>query len=169
LEVAALKEYNDYVGITRRYLKNYNQLRIAIENLDEDINARKELLRDESVAISRYGTQPGGGFSELTQAEAAAAKRVKCEQEIIELQSNKAEIERIIRKVDRALEGLSDADCDLVKGYYIDGYSWRQLGQQQFCSEKWARDKGNKALKEVAFMVFGIVVKPRQLRFVFAG
>ena len=34
-----MNEYNDYVGMTKRYLKSYNQLRITARNLDEDIEA----------------------------------------------------------------------------------------------------------------------------------
>ena len=111
----------------------------------------------------------GGGSGELNAVESAANRRMKIQADIVEMQRNKTEIERVLRKVDRALEGLGDADRDLVQGHFIDGYSWGQLGNKAYCTEKWARDKGNKALKEVAFMVFGVCVRPRQLRFVFAG
>lgn len=164
-----MKEYNDYVSMTRRYLKNYNKLKITILNLTEELNAQNELLQDESIAISHYGCELGGGSSELSATEAAAERRSKTKRKIIELENNIAEIQRIINKIDRALEGLKESDSELVKGYYIDGYSWSQLGVKNYCTEKWARDKGNKAMKEVAFMVFGIVARPQQLRFVFVG
>lgn len=164
-----MNEYNDYVGMTRRYLKSYNQLRITVKNIDEEIEAQKTMLQDEAVAISRYGDEPGGGSSELNATESAVSRRIMIENRIVDMECDKAEIERVLRKIDRALEGLSDGDRDLVHGHFIDGYSWQQLGNKAYCSEKWARDKGNKALKEVAFMVFGVCVRPRQLRFVFAG
>ena len=163
-----MNEYNDYVGMTKRYLKSYNQLRITAKNLDEDIEASQVMLQDESVAISRYGGEMGGGSGELNAVEAAADRRTKMKQQIEDMKRDQAEIERVLRKIDRALEGLSDGDRDLVQGHFIDGYSWQQLGNKAYCTEKWARDKGNKALKEVAFMVFGVCVRPRQLRFVFA-
>lgn len=166
-----MKEYNDYVGLTKRYLKSYSQLKITVENLTEEIEAQKNLLQGESVAISRYDSQPGGGSSELSElnaTEAAASRRIKIEQQISTMKKDKEEIERLLRKINRALEGLNDADKALVIGYYIDGYSWQQLSQQNYCSEKWVRDKGNKALKEIAFMIFGGVARPKQMRFVFA-
>ena len=83
------------------------------------------------------------------------------------MRQEKDELERILRKVDRALEGVSELDCDLVRGHYINGESWQALGDRHFCSEKWARDRGGRALREVAYMVFGIYVGPRQMRFVF--
>ena len=163
-----MNEYNDYVGMTRRYLKSYTKLQITVKNLDEEIEAQKTMLQDEAVAISRYGDEPGGGSSELNATESAASRRIMIENRIVDMECDKAEIERVLRKIDRALDGLSDGDRDLVQGHFIDGYSWQQLGNKAYCSEKWARDKGNKALKEVAFMVFGVCVRPRQLRFVFA-
>lgn len=164
-----MKEYNDYVETTKEWLRKYNQFKIIISNIDDDIADCQSLLRNESVAISHYGDEPGGGSGELNSTESAANRRIKIEKHILDSTRNKAEIERIIRKIDRSLAGLSDADCDLVKGHFIDGYSWGQLGNKSYCTEKWARDKGNKALKEVAFMVFGVCARPRQLRFVFAG
>lgn len=164
-----MKEYNDYVSMTRKYLKNYNKLKITIVNLTEELNAQKELLQDESIAISRYGCELGGGSSELNATEAAADRRDKTKRKVVELENNISEIQRIINKLDRALKGLNETDCQLIKGYYIDGYSWNKLGNKNYCTEKWARDKGNKALREVAFMLFGVVAEPQQLKFVFAG
>ena len=57
-----MKEYNDYVGMTKKYLKDYYQLQIAGKNLTEEIEAQTMMLQSESVAISRYGGLAGGGF-----------------------------------------------------------------------------------------------------------
>lgn len=162
-----MREYNDYVNLTRRYLKSYKQLQITVKNLDDEIAAQEMELKGESVAIAHYGDNNVRGTSELNATEAAANRRIKIEHSISAMKKDKEEIERLLRKINRALEGLNEADKTLVIGYYIDGYSWQQLAQQNYCSEKWTRDKGNKALKEVAFMVFGRVVKPQQLKFVF--
>lgn len=163
-----MKEYNDYVAITRQYLKNYNRLKITIENLHEEIIAQRAMLQSESIAISRYNTETGGGASELNATEAAASRRIKIEQQINAMNKDKEEIERLLRKINRALEGLNNADKALVIGYYIDGYSWQQLGRKYNYTEKWARSHGNSAVKELTFMIFGSVAQPHQLRFVFA-
>lgn len=126
------------------------------------------MLQSESVAISHYGGELGGRSGDLNAVEAAADRRTKMKQQLENMKRDQAEIERVIRKIDRALEGLSDADRGLVQGHFIDGYSWRQLGNNAYCTEKWACDKGNKALKEVAFMVFGICIQSRQLKLIFS-
>lgn len=163
-----MREYDDYIKLTRQYLKKYNQLKIAVQNLADEIHAQEMLLESESIPSVRYGDDVIGGSSgELNVTEAAADRRIEAEKRIERMRQEKDELERILRKVDRALEGVSELDCDLVRGHYINGESWQALGDRHFCSEKWARDRGGRALREVAYMVFGIYVGPRQMRFVF--
>jgi hypothetical protein len=162
-----MREY-DYIKLTRQYLKKYNQLKIAVQNLDDEIHAQEMLLESESISSVRYGDDAvSGGRGELNVTEAAADRRIKTEKRIDRMRQEKAELERILRKIDRALDGVSELDCDLVRGHYINGESWQALGDRHFCSEKWARDRGGRALREVAYMVFGIYIGPRQMRFVF--
>ena len=158
-----MREY-DYIKLTRQYLKKYNQLKIAVQNLDDEIHAQEMLLESESISSVRYGDDAvSGGRGELNVTEAAADRRIKTEKRIDRMRQEKAELERILRKIDRALDGVSELDC----GHYINGESWQALGDRHFCSEKWARDRGGRALREVAYMVFGIYIGPRQMRFVF--
>lgn len=162
-----MREY-DYIKLTRQYLKKYNQLKIAVQNLDDEIHAQEMLLESESISSVRYGDDAvSGGRGELNVTEAAADRRIKTEKRIDRMRQEKAELERILRKIDRALDGVSELDCDLIRGHYIDGENWQMLGDKHFCSEKWARDRGGRALREVAYMVFGIYVGARQMRFVF--
>jgi hypothetical protein len=164
-----MREYDDYIKLTRQYLKKYNQIKIAVQNLNDEIRAQEMLLENESIPSVRYGDDAvSGGRGELTSTEAAADRRIKAERRIERMRQEKNELERILRKVDRALEGVSELDCELIRGHYINGESWQELGDRHFCSEKWARDRGGRALREVAYMVFGIYVGPRQMRFVFS-
>lgn len=163
-----MREYDDYIKLTRQYLKQYNQLKIAVQNLDDEIQAQETLLESESIPSVRYGDDSiSGGSGELNVTEAAADRRIKAEKRIERMRQEKNELERILRKIDRALDGVSELDCELIRGHYINGESWQILGDRHFCSEKWARDRGGRALREVAYMVFGIYVGPRQMRFVF--
>ena len=56
------------------------------------------MLQSESVAISRYGGEPGGGSGELNAVEAAADRRTKMKQQIENMKRDQAEIERVLRK-----------------------------------------------------------------------
>ena len=76
------------------------------------------------------------------------------------MEQRKQDMERTLRAVDRALSCLSAEDERLVRGRYIDGYAWRQVAREAGYTEKWARDKGGRALRDVALIVFGVSEKP---------
>ena len=160
-------EHGDYIKETKRILGQYNKMKVAVQNLAEEIEAQTAALQGESVAIARYGNEPTGGTAELTATEAAAARRMRAAADIEEMQERKREMERTLRAVDRALACLSAEDERLVRGRYIDGYAWWQVAREAGYTEKWARDKGGKALRDVALMVFGVSEKSVQLRFAF--
>ena len=160
-------EQGDCIKETKRILGQYNKMKVAVQNLTEEIEARTAALQGESVAIARYGDEPMGGTSELTATEAAAERRMRATADIAVMEQRKQDMERTLRAVDRALSCLSADDERLVRGRYIDGYAWWQVAREAGYTEKWARDKGGKALRDVALMVFGVSEKSVQLRFIF--
>ena len=167
-----MKEYNDYVSTVRRWLKNYTKFKITLANLEDEIEAKtKELETDINAPIAKYSTEPGGGFAELNGIESAASKHEFIRAEIEEMKKSVESIKRCIRKIDRALTGLSAEDNRLITGYYIENMTWDELGREFAYTEKWARVHGSKAIREMAIMIFGPSAggdSDMQLRFVFA-
>lgn len=162
-----MNEYNDYVQTTRRYLKNYHQFRITADNMRDDIQFLQQIQdTDISAPISKYGDQPNGGMPELNSVESSAERRIAREKEIKEKQISVESIEQTLRKVDRALNGLSDSDYNLIHGHYIDGKEWSKIAEEQYISEKWARERAGKAIRQMAGMIFGLKANI-QLRFNF--
>ena len=162
-------EHGDCIKETKRILGQYNKMKVAVQNLTEEIEARNATLQGESVAIARYGDEPMGGTSELTATEAAAERRMKTTADIAVMEQRKRDMERALRAVDRALSCLSADDERLVRGRYIDGYAWWQVAREAGYTEKWARERGGRALQDVGLMLFGMIEKPVQLRFVFGA
>ena len=159
-------EHGDCIKETKRILGQYNKMKVAVQNLAEEIEARTAALQGESVAIARYGDEPTGGTSALTATEAAAERRMKAAADIAEMEQRKLDMERTLRAVDRAMSCLSAEDERLVRGRYIDGYVWWQVAREAGYTEKWARDKGGRALRDVALMMFGVSVRPVQLKLI---
>lgn len=157
-------EHGDCIKETKRILGQYNKMKVAVQNLTEEIEARTAALQGESVAIARYGDEPMGGMSELTATEAAAERRMKTTADIAVMEQRKQDMERTLRAVDRALSCLSANDERLVRGRYIDGYAWWQVAREAGYTEKWARERGGKALCDVALMMFGVIARPAQMR-----
>ena len=161
-----VQKYNDYTRSVTGYLSNYNKFKIAIENMEEDKKAKLNMLNNHSVPIAKYSDELGGGSSELNQTEAAASMRIKLEDDIKQIELNIDELQRILIKIDRAIEGLNDEYKKIVN-MRTEGYSWERMGDVMYCSGKWAKNKYNKAVDEIAFMMFGQDACPKQLSFCF--
>ena len=165
------KSYNDYTLTVKRWLKSYNRFSITIENLQENIaDKERELDHDVNAPVSRYDAV-AGGTSELNTVERAADRHMHIRQEIEDMKQSILDIQSSMRKVDRALEGLGETERHLVEGHFLQGMSWEQLGDEMYYSEKWARERAGKAVKEMAIMIFGPKAagnKEVQLQYIFA-
>lgn len=162
-----MRAYGDYIRDTKRILGSYNKMKVAVMNLTEEIEAIERLLQDEGIAAVRYGDDGGRGAGELTATEAAAARRIRMRGRITEMRERRDEMERTVRAIDRAFESLDDADVELLQGRYIKGLSWTEVAERLNYTEKWAQEKGGKVLRDVALMLFGVVVRPVQMRLVY--
>lgn len=162
-----MRAYGDYIRETKRLLRSYNKMKVAALNLTEEIEAMERLLADEGIASVRYGDDTTGGRGELTSTEAAAARRIELEGHITDMRIRRDDMERTIRAIDRALESLSDEDVELLQGRYMRGLSWVELAEELNYTEKWAKEKGGKVLRDVALMLFGVIVRPAQLNLVY--
>ena len=163
-----MREYGDYIRETKRILQNYNKMKVAALNLTEEIKAQENLLRDESIASIQYGDDRiSGGTRELTITEAAAVRRIQLEGYIADMRIRRDDMERTIRAIDRAFESLDDEDVELVQGRYMRRQSWIEIADDLNYTEKWAQEKGGKVLRDVALMLFGVEVRPAQLKLVF--
>ena len=154
----------DCIKETKRILGQYNKMKVAVQNLAEEIEARTAALQGESIAIARYGDEPTGGTAELTATEVAAERRMKTTADIAVMEQRKQDMERTLRAVDRAMECLSNADERLIRKRYIDGYAWWQVAREAGYTEKWAKERGGKVLQDVALMLFGVIERPAQLK-----
>jgi hypothetical protein len=144
-------------------LKRYNQFKVTIANLNDDIDAMEHAIEEDVAApIANYGGMPGGGTPELNTVEAAAERHNKMKDMIHKDRESIQNIERILRKVDRAITELKPDDQFLIKGHFIDHRSWGELSAEKFFTEKWARERSRKAIKQMAFMLFGSRAMPEQ-------
>ena len=161
-----MREYGDYIREARRILRRYPKMKIAVLNLAEEIRTQELILRDESIASIRYGDNTAKGRGELTSTEAAADRRLRIAERMEEMRRCCDEMEAMIRTVDYALESLNDVDAELIRRHYIDGETWEAVSSDLFYSEKWARERAGKAVRDVALMLFGVQIRPAQLKLI---
>jgi hypothetical protein len=153
-----MKVRNDYAKKVRTYLDQYNLFQTAIKNLQEEAAAQQARLSDYKLSITKYGDEPivSGGL-QVSQTENAVEQRIKIEEKIKRINLDIASLECIVNKLDRAIDGLPSEEHDLIVGYFLEGRTWQMIAQKLYISEKWAREKSGKAIKEIAFMMFGSV------------
>ncbi|SHI62342.1 hypothetical protein SAMN02745671_01190 [Anaerovibrio lipolyticus DSM 3074] len=67
---------NDYMNLTKDYLRNIPYYKVAVNNMVDDIRDMEESLKDVSVKIAPYDAMPGG-HSDMNETEIKAASREK--------------------------------------------------------------------------------------------
>jgi len=164
-----MQEYNDYVVLTKQYLKNYNHFKAATELMGNEIKAiEQEMALDVNPPISKYGDEPAGGYRELNTIEAAADRHIRMQSKIAALREDMQSTRRVLDKVDGALQGLDWRVRLMVLDHYLNSMTWEEVGDKYHYSGKRAGEIGRNAIRDVALMLFGIKAQQVQLSFIFA-
>lgn len=141
------------------YLKNYNKYKIMIDNLTDEIKEIEQKLDYEPTAsVARYNDNIASTNKELTSVEAVTAQRESYILEIKQLEYRLNSIAMIIRKIDRAMTGLTKIDKNIIVKYYLEEYTWREIAQQYCYSLSWIKKRAIQAIKQLSDMIFGIDV-----------
>lgn len=164
-------KYNDYIDLTKKYLRNYNKFKAAAEALEKDIQSKEELLAgslDVGAAVAKYGDMPSGGYSDLNGVEAACERHLEAMEEIRSEKKDLQELKSLLARVETAFRVVDIDVRGIVTDYYVTGYSWEQISYKHHYSSRWCREKSKKAIEDMAMVIFGIKARPKQLSFVFA-
>lgn len=155
-EQSGVQEYNDYIKLTRDYLKHYNSFLASADCLRERIAAAKEELgKDPAAAIAKYGGQPQGGYSELNGVESEVARNMAVRDKISQYETDLRILEHKIKQIDIAMSVLDDIDKRIVWECYINHRYYYQAGEIVGLSEKWTAQRAQRAVREMTSVLFG--------------
>jgi hypothetical protein len=116
-------EDKDLYKKTDGVLFNYKTIKAEIFNLDLEI----EELKEEYVGVSGISYEERTGktnaFNSATENEV-----MKKEKEITKLLKEKKSKERLISKIDNALETLEEEEMEIIKLRCIERKSWKMVG-----------------------------------------
>ena len=149
-------KYNDYLKLTRDYLRNYPYYKQAVEAITKDIGYMQDRLAHESPKTAKYGADTGGGYSELNGVEQAANKRMWLERRCEELQENRRALQRQLEKVDAAVNALSTEEQKIIQMFYFDGLTHQALAQRIHLSERSSQRQVRRATNRIALILFGL-------------
>lgn len=146
---------NDYVSITRKYLREYHLYTQYLNNARATLADIDRQLTTESIKTSKFGGEPGGGTSELNAIEAAASKRMELEEKRRAVCDEMFSVERIISYIRGSLPKLTSEKQALIRGFYFDNLPYKELAREHAYCEQWCRKLIRQAEREIAVMIFG--------------
>lgn len=167
----AYAENNDYIDLTKKYLRKYHVFQLTAKALEDDIKSKENILSaslDLGAAIAKYGDTPAGGNSELNEVEAACERHLKMEADVQNMKNDLSALQSRMAKIRTALGVNDDIVRHIVEDYYMNGYSWEQVSCMYNYSPRWCREKAKKAVRDMAVVIFGMKACPGQLSLVFA-
>ena len=150
-----MHSYNDYKKTVYGYLRNYHQFHGQLASLRIEIEGVEEQIRSIGDAkISKYGDAPGGGYDELSEVERAVVRRMKLEERLPILRENYIRIQTLLRRIDNALQLMSDVHRTVLRRKFIDRELWYQVAQATGYSERSCQYISQEAIKTLTQMMF---------------
>lgn len=150
-----MRNYNDYEKTVYGYLRNYHQFKGQLSSLRIEIEGVEEQIRSIGDAkISKYGDAPVGGYDELSEVERAVVRRMKLEERLPILRENYIRIQTLLRRIDNALQLMSDAHRTILRRKFMDGERWYQVSQATGYSERSCQYISQEAIKTLTQMMF---------------
>ena len=147
------REYNDYLQLTRKYLRNYSIYLEAVENLTRRLRDIEVELGTVSISSPVFGE--GGGKGELTSVERAADRRIERRDQYNELFEERKRLRHQIQKVRNSLKALPSEERDAVRMFYLENKNYDAIMRFQHWSESTCKRRINNAVRKVAIMIFG--------------
>ena len=147
---------NDYIKLTRDYLRNIGYYRIAVANMDSDIKDLESQMQDVPIKITDYGLTPvGGGGDDLNGVERAAESKIIAEEDYKRKAAELHQLSRQIERLETCIDNLPPDEQKAVRLFYIDRLNYGELACAMGWSERTVRRRVSSGTKAVAVMLFG--------------
>lgn len=147
--------YNDYLKLTKEYLRSLNYYREAEKNLSGEIEDIGRELDGVSIRSANAGSEVHGGGSELNGVEREAETRMHLENQYAELLMERSQLQKQIGKLERAIGTLPQDEKEAVELFFCNRMSYADISVTMSYSERTCRRHVSNATKSIAFMLFG--------------
>lgn len=155
----SVPRHNDYLVLTRNYLRKYPQLQQTMKNLLEVIDEIDLELQDESIKTASYGPEAGGSAPELNGTEQAASNRLQLDQRRRELIVYWRRVSGLCRRLAAALGDLPEKDRQCIELYFFQRCTYEQMARMLYSSERTCRRSVQRAVMHIAVRLFGVQVE----------
>ena len=153
--------FNDYLTLTKEYVKELECFRAHVQNLNITL---QELEPDRGLVSPKvtagYGQNPGGS-AELTSTEAEANRKIENERQLERVQEDLRKMESQIRKIENSIGSLPDEESRALILHYSQGLTYGELAEKLGWSPRTCKRRVKEATRKVAIMMFGNKTKER--------
>lgn len=140
---------------TRQLLKSYKQIQAAIaDKLDRAQSLRADAQRVNVGGID-YGRTRVTGSCTASTVEREAVRHERMIAQAERLEGEAAELGRLKRSIDRALEVLPDELRQVLRLYYVDGLTCYAVAMRLYVADATVRKRAERALGRIAAIVTG--------------
>lgn len=141
----------NYIREASEYLRNYKNLKVANQNLADEVMKLKEDL--SGYKAIKYSDMPAGGSS-VVPDDAICNLMFRLDKTKEQLAENK----KALARIEKSLSQLTDEERKVLEAYYVDELSDVEATQKLHMSRAtFYRVKG-KAIRTLAVQLFGIKV-----------
>ena len=131
-------------------LYNYKMLKISIENLNKEI----ELIKNnDGVTGINYDTIPTSSTNVISSITENTA--LSNTEKVDFLEHNIKRIENKVERIERAMQGLTEVERQIVQSKYIEGKQWYIVAYKVSYSERQCRNIRRTAIEKIALGIFG--------------
>ena len=146
--------YNDYIKLTREYLRNLVYYGEAVKNLTAKIDDIEKELGGVSIKSPRLN-EAGGGTPELNTVEQTVADRAELAAKYQELTIERAKLQNQIGKVKSAVAKLPDDEREAVQLFFFDRLGYDGMARVRHYSRRTCQRRVLDATRSIALMMFG--------------
>lgn len=148
--------YNDYEETAKRWLRNYVEWSVFIENQKIMLeNLKAEISLEPVPKTTKFGFDAGGGGWEKPSQEEMYLERKEEREEKYKRDKEKVKlVETKIAIINNCLRALSGTEAQILKARFIHGKKWEAVSVEAGFNEKTCREKANRAINKMARMMF---------------
>lgn len=145
-----IKIKDKYYKETEYLLYNYEMFKISIENLKEKIEFLKQEDGLKGIDYNKDKISPTYKFTSIVEDTVLSLS-----EKIHYLEHSIRRMQSKIEAIDRALEGLTKTEKDIIEKRYFEGKPWYVIAYELNYNERWCKELRRRAISKIAIGIYG--------------
>lgn len=144
------KIIDKYYKETEYLLYNYKMFEISIKNMQQEIEFLKSEDGGRGIAYDSIPISPTNKFSSSTEDIALSVT-----EKIDYLEHSIRRMNAKLESIDKAMEGLTEAEKDIIRKKYMLGKQWYVIAYEVSYNERWCKELRKRAISKMTIGIFG--------------